>query len=58
MDERTRVLVTYDGLGLPPGAELSGLANLADRARGRGGDASVEPLPDGGTRLRWWAPLR
>ena len=31
--------------------------DLEERAVRRGGEAGVEALPEGGTRLRWWAPL-
>ena len=34
-----------------------GLRNLEERARRHNGEVSVTPLDDGGTRLRWWAPL-
>jgi signal transduction histidine kinase len=50
--------VVDDGRGLDPGAARSGLRNLEERAQRRGGAATVERLPDGGTRLRWSAPLR
>jgi signal transduction histidine kinase len=50
--------VVDDGRGLDPGAARSGLRNLEERAQRRGGAAAVERLPDGGTRLRWSAPLR
>ncbi|RBY82897.1 histidine kinase [Geodermatophilus sp. TF02-6] len=50
--------VTDDGRGIDPRAARSGLRNVEDRARRRGGGAAVQPLPEGGTRLRWWAPLR
>ncbi|SFL43205.1 GAF domain-containing sensor histidine kinase [Geodermatophilus ruber] len=49
--------VIDDGRGIDPRSARSGLHNLEDRARRRGGDATVEALPDGGTRARWWAPL-
>lgn len=52
------VEVVDDGRGIDPRAARSGLRNLEDRAVRRGGGTSVEALPDGGTRLRWWAPLR
>ncbi|MGY1641924.1 GAF domain-containing protein [Geodermatophilus sp. SYSU D00703] len=52
------VEVTDDGRGIDPHAARSGLRNLEDRARRREGGISVEALPDGGTRLRWWAPIR
>ena len=50
--------VTDDGRGIDPRTARSGLRNLEHRAVRRGGGASAEPLPEGGTRLRWWAPLR
>jgi signal transduction histidine kinase len=50
--------VVDDGRGIDPRAARSGLRNLEDRARRRGGGITVAALPDGGTRLRWWAPLR
>ncbi|MGY1704801.1 GAF domain-containing protein [Geodermatophilus sp. SYSU D00697] len=49
--------VVDDGRGIDPRAARSGLRNLEDRAARRGGGATVEPVPEGGTRLRWWAPL-
>ena len=52
------VEVVDDGQGIDERAARSGLRNLEERARLRGGTASVERLPDGGTRLRWCAPLR
>jgi signal transduction histidine kinase len=51
------VEVVDDGRGIDERAARSGLRNLEERARRRGGTASVERLPDGGTRLRWCAPL-
>ncbi len=50
--------VVDDGRGIDERAARSGLRNLEQRARRHGGDVRVEPLPDGGTRLRWFAPLR
>jgi signal transduction histidine kinase len=52
------VEVVDDGRGIDERGARSGLRNLEERARRRGGTASVERLPDGGTRLRWCAPLR
>jgi signal transduction histidine kinase len=51
------VEVVDDGRGIDDRTARSGLRNLAERARRHGGDLSVERLPDGGTRLRWSAPL-
>jgi signal transduction histidine kinase len=50
--------VVDDGRGIDPRAARSGLRNLEQRGQRHGGGAIVERLPDGGTRLRWWAPLR
>jgi signal transduction histidine kinase len=52
------VEVVDDGTGIDPGAPRSGLRNLEERARLRGGAVTAVTLPDGGTRLRWHAPLR
>jgi signal transduction histidine kinase len=50
--------VTDDGRGIRERTARSGLRNVEERAIRRGGGLVVEPVPDGGTRLRWWAPLR
>jgi signal transduction histidine kinase len=52
------VEVVDDGRGIDRRGARSGLRNLEDRAHRHGGEALIEPLPDGGTRLRWSAPLR
>jgi signal transduction histidine kinase len=52
------VEVVDDGHGIDLEAARSGLRNLQQRAQKRGGDASVQPVRDGGTRLRWSSPLR
>jgi signal transduction histidine kinase len=52
------VEILDDGRGIDPKAPRSGLRNLEQRARGHDGEATVEPLADGGTRLRWSARLR
>lgn len=52
------VEVVDDGSGIDEAAARSGLRNLEDRARKRGGVARIGALPDGGTRFRWSAPLR
>ncbi len=50
--------VTDDGVGLPDDvARLSGLANLATRAEHAGGSFRIAKSSDGGTVLRWSAPL-
>lgn len=51
------LLVMDDGVGLPAGRRDSGLRNLAERAGLLGGALLLEPGPDGGTRVRWSAPL-
>jgi signal transduction histidine kinase len=50
--------VIDDGRGIDPRCARSGLRNLEQRARRHRGEATVEPLPGGGTRLRWSARLR
>ena len=52
------VEVVDNGRGMDQGAPRSGLRNLEERARRRAGAASVVSLPDGGTRLRWHAPVQ
>jgi signal transduction histidine kinase len=49
--------VTDDGRGISERTARSGLRNVEERAIRRGGGLVVEPVPDGGTRLRWWVPL-
>jgi signal transduction histidine kinase len=49
--------VVDDGQGIPARVARSGLRNLEERARARGGSCTVDALPEGGTRLRWSAPL-
>jgi signal transduction histidine kinase len=58
VSDRVVVEVVDDGRGIDPAGARSGLRNLEERAGLRGGAAAVEPLPDGGTRLRWSVPLR
>jgi signal transduction histidine kinase len=52
---KVRVIVTDDGIGLPSVTARSGLANLDDRARRRGGRLSSSGGP-AGTEVRWVAP--
>ncbi|GAA1006209.1 histidine kinase [Streptomyces sp. F-3] len=57
-DGRTvRVVVTDNGVGIPPEGRRSGLANMAERARKLGGDLEWTTPEGGGTRLVWQAPL-
>ncbi|WP_051275145.1 GAF domain-containing sensor histidine kinase [Cellulomonas sp. URHD0024] len=52
------VEVQDDGVGVPEHVtRRSGLANLEERARRRGGSMSVNPVDDGGTLLAWTVPL-
>jgi signal transduction histidine kinase len=51
------VEVLDDGTGIPDTVARSGLGNLARRAEARGGGVSVQRVAEGGTRLRWHAPL-
>ncbi|MBN1097070.1 GAF domain-containing protein [Blastococcus sp. TML/C7B] len=55
--DRVVLEVLDDGRGIDARAPRSGLRNLSDRAVRRSGGATVEARPEGGTRLRWWAPL-
>jgi signal transduction histidine kinase len=55
--EEVVVEVLDNGAGIDPQAPRSGLRNLEERARRRAGGFTVVCLPDGGTRLRWHAPL-
>jgi signal transduction histidine kinase len=52
---KVRVIVTDDGIGLPSVTARSGLANLAERARRRGGRLSTSGGP-AGTEVRWVSP--
>jgi len=49
--------VDDDGRGIPPVVDGSGLANIAERARLRGGRCDVGPRPGGGTRVEWHVPV-
>lgn len=53
-----RVVVTVrdNGVGMPETERRSGLANLAARARERGGDFVIEPVEPHGTLVRWSVP--
>jgi signal transduction histidine kinase len=55
--EHIVVEVVDNGAGIDPGAPRSGLRNLEERARRAGGAVSVVCQEQGGTRLRWQAPL-
>jgi two-component system, NarL family, sensor histidine kinase DevS len=49
--------VLDDGVGMPPDVGRSGLRNLEERARERGGRFSVRRVEPSGTRLTWSVPL-
>ncbi|MCW2510930.1 MAG: histidine kinase [Modestobacter sp.] len=51
------VEVLDDGRGIDDTVARSGLGNLEQRARARGGQASAHAVPDGGTLLQWHVPL-
>jgi signal transduction histidine kinase len=51
------LIVRDDGIGIPDSVPRSGLSNIADRARLRGGDCEVLTPTGGGTRVRWSAPI-
>ncbi|MGW5036732.1 sensor histidine kinase [Streptomyces parvulus] len=52
-----RLTVSDDGVGIPPGGHRSGLRNMAERARGLGGEMRLESSEEGGTRLVWRVPV-
>lgn len=52
------VLVEDDGVGIPERIRRrSGIANLGERARARGGGFTLERRQSGGTRARWHVPF-
>jgi signal transduction histidine kinase len=55
--EQVVLEILDDGRGIDSAAPRSGLRNLEERARRRAGGCAVVALPDGGTRLRWHAPV-
>jgi signal transduction histidine kinase len=55
--DRFTLDVVDKGIGIDPDAARSGLRNLERRARESGGQLTVRPLTEGGTRLRWQVPL-
>ncbi|UGT67272.1 GAF domain-containing protein [Nocardia gipuzkoensis] len=58
VNDDVTIEVTDDGAGIPEDiARRSGLANLATRAQNAGGSFSLANRPEGGTVLRWAAPL-
>lgn len=57
VEDDLRIEVTDDGRGMPDDVTASGLRNLRARADAVGGELSVTAAPNGGTVLRWSAPL-
>ncbi|KUH86215.1 MULTISPECIES: GAF domain-containing sensor histidine kinase [unclassified Mycobacterium] len=57
VDDNLTIEVADDGRGVPDDITGSGLANLRKRADEVGGAFTLEHRPQGGTLLRWWAPL-
>ncbi|MEV6061467.1 sensor histidine kinase [Nocardia asteroides] len=56
--DEVSIEVADDGVGVPEDiARRSGLANLAVRAEKAGGTFRLENRPEGGTIVRWTAPL-
>jgi signal transduction histidine kinase len=57
VDDRVRLVVEDDGVGLDGADRRSGLANLARRAQAHGGRLDLAAAHPG-TRLRWQVPVR
>lgn len=57
VEDELQIEVVDDGRGMPADVTASGLTNLRRRAADVGGAFSVGDGPDGGTTLRWSAPL-
>ena len=57
VEDELAIEVIDDGCGIPADITASGLNNLRGRAQEVGGDFTVGDGPDGGTVLRWTAPL-
>ncbi len=58
VDTMIRLEVCDDGVGMAQDVTESGLRNMRTRAEHRGGRCLVEPVPMGGTRVRWEIPFR
>ena len=57
-ENEVTVIVDDDGVGVNTAAtRSSGIASLAERARGHGGTFALEARQTGGTRARWNVPL-
>jgi signal transduction histidine kinase len=58
IDDQLTIEVIDNGCGIPPDNQRhSGLANMQRRAAQVGGDCSITTTSEGGTRVRWTAPL-
>ena len=57
VEDELSVEVIDDGCGIPADVTPSGLNNLRARAEEVGGQLVVAEVPDGGTVVRWMAPL-
>ena len=57
IDGTIRVEVADDGVGVPPAAVQSGLANLRERAQAHGGSFGLRARTPRGTVLEWEALL-
>ncbi|WP_431231150.1 GAF domain-containing sensor histidine kinase [Mycolicibacterium psychrotolerans] len=57
VEDELAIEVVDDGRGMPAEVNPSGLINLRRRAYEVGGDFTVDNAEDGGTVLRWSAPL-
>ena len=57
VEDELSIEVTDDGCGMPADVTASGLNNLRARSADLGGDMEITSAPDGGTSLRWTAPL-
>jgi two-component system sensor histidine kinase UhpB len=57
--EALELRVTDDGRGMPVPlpAGTAGLSGMRERALLVDGRLSIEPVPDGGTRVRFWVPV-
>jgi signal transduction histidine kinase len=53
-----RIEVADNGRGVSGEVTGSGLTNLRSRAEDVGGTFTIEPVPTGGTKLTWCAPLQ
>lgn len=57
-ESEVTITVDDDGVGVSKAVtRASGIASLAERARGHGGTFTLEPRLTGGTRARWHVPL-